>query len=55
VHAHNNTNTHTNIVDSVTSDGAYRIKKTVKELGYRPRYQLRDWLQETVAWYKEKG
>jgi dihydroflavonol-4-reductase len=46
---------HTSMVDSVTSDRAYSIERAVKELGYKPRYSLRDGLKETVAWYREKG
>ncbi len=42
-------------VDSVTTDRAYSIEKAKKELGYRPRYDLKKGLEETVKWYKDKG
>lgn len=31
------------------------ITPTVKELGYRPAYDLERGVKETIAWYKEKG
>ncbi|MBC7113374.1 MAG: NAD-dependent epimerase/dehydratase family protein [Candidatus Methanomethyliales bacterium] len=42
-------------VDSVTTDRAYNIDKAKKELGYRPRYDLKKGLEETVKWYRDKG
>lgn len=45
----------TALVDSVTRDRAYSIEKAKRELGYRPRYDLRNGLRETLLWYKENG
>jgi len=40
-------------VDAVTIDRTYSIKKAKSELGYSPRYSLKDGLRETVEWYRE--
>lgn len=43
------------IVDAVTKHRAYSIRKAVRELGYRPTYDLRSGLRKTVEWYREVG
>lgn len=45
----------TSTVDSVTQDRSYSIERARNELGYSPRYDLRDGLAETVAWYRANG
>jgi len=45
----------TSTVDSITQDRSYSIERARKELGYTPRYDLRDGLAETVTWYRSKG
>ncbi|WEU40438.1 MAG: NAD-dependent epimerase/dehydratase family protein [Candidatus Odinarchaeum yellowstonii] len=46
---------HTSTVDSVCSDRAYSIEKARRELGYRPKYDLKTGLKETIEWYIENG
>lgn len=46
---------HVSTVDAVTQHRAYNIEKAKRELGYRPRYDLRTGLRETVEWYKQHG
>ena len=46
---------HVSTVDAVTSDRAYSIEKAKRELGYRPKYDLKTGLKETVEWYKAHG
>jgi nucleoside-diphosphate-sugar epimerase len=43
------------IVDAVTTHRAYSISKAKKELGYRPQYDLRKGLKETIEWYRNNG
>ncbi len=43
------------IVDAVTTHRAYRIDKAKKELGYRPQYDLRRGLRDTIKWYRDNG
>ena len=53
-----------NTTSTLNSD-KYRIMKqrnwqcditpAVKELGYRPEYDLERGVKETIAWYKDKG
>lgn len=45
----------TALVDSVTVDRAYSVEKAKRELGYRPKYDLRSGLRETIEWYREHG
>jgi len=40
-------------VGAVTVDRIYSIEKAKRELGYSPRYSLKDCLRETVEWYRE--
>ncbi|RLG46657.1 MAG: hypothetical protein DRO06_04075 [Thermoproteota archaeon] len=42
-------------VDAVTADRAYSVERAKRELGYRPRYDLRTGLRETIEWYREEG
>lgn len=46
---------HVKTVDSITKDRAYSIEKAKRELGYRPKYDLKTGLKETVDWYRENG
>ncbi len=46
---------HVDTVDAVTSDRAYSIEKAKKQLGFQPKYSLRDGLKETLEWYIEHG
>lgn len=43
------------IVDAVTTHRAYSINKAKKELGYKPQYNLKKGLEETIKWYKDNG
>jgi len=43
------------IVDAVTTHRAYKIDKAKKELGYKPKYDLREGLEETIKWYRDNG
>ncbi|MEM1509318.1 MAG: NAD-dependent epimerase/dehydratase family protein [Thermofilaceae archaeon] len=43
----------TALVDSVTTDRAYSVEKAKRELGYKPKYDLRNGLSETIEWYRE--
>lgn len=43
------------LVDAVTSDRAYSVEKARRELGYRPKYDLKTGLKETIEWYKRNG
>lgn len=43
------------IVDAVTTHRAYSINKAKKELGYKPQYDLKKGLEETIKWYKDNG
>ncbi|MBN1109869.1 MAG: NAD-dependent epimerase/dehydratase family protein [Methanomassiliicoccales archaeon] len=42
-------------VRSVTSDRGFSIERARRELGYEPRYDLPQGMDETVAWYRENG
>lgn len=42
-------------VDAVTSDRSYSVQKAMDLLGYQPRYDLRQGMQETVEWYHLNG
>ena len=46
---------HTATVDSVMSNRAYSIDKAVRLLGYKPEYNLRTGLAETIKWYHKNG
>ncbi|MEM4156482.1 MAG: NAD-dependent epimerase/dehydratase family protein, partial [Archaeoglobaceae archaeon] len=46
---------HVKTVDSITKDRAYSVEKAKRELGYRPKYDLKTGLKETVEWYRENG
>ncbi|MEM2186772.1 MAG: NAD-dependent epimerase/dehydratase family protein [Nitrososphaerota archaeon] len=43
------------LVDAVTSDRAYSVEKAKRELGFKPRYDLRSGLRETLDWYRLHG
>jgi len=43
------------LVDAVTSDRAYSVAKAKRELGYRPRYDLKTGLKEAIEWYRQNG
>lgn len=43
------------IVDAVTTHRAYSINKAKKELGYKPQYDLKRGLEETIKWYRDNG
>lgn len=45
----------TSTVEAVTSERSYCIDRIRDELGFRPRYDLRTGLAETVEWYKDNG
>lgn len=42
-------------VDWFRQNRAFSIEKAAKELGYRPRINLKEGLAETAKWYREKG
>lgn len=42
-------------IDSVTTDRAYSIGRISRDLGYEPSFDLRQGLEDTVAWYREHG
>lgn len=46
---------HPSMVDSVTTNRAYSVDKAKKELGYKPKFDLKRGLEDTVNWYREKG
>lgn len=39
----------------MTTHRAYSISKAKKELDYRPQYDLREGLKETIEWYRNNG
>lgn len=41
------------IVDAVMTHRAYSINKAKKELGYKPQYDLKKGLEETIKWYRD--
>ncbi|MEM1810740.1 MAG: hypothetical protein QW324_07740, partial [Thermofilaceae archaeon] len=43
------------LVDAVTSNRAYSVEKAKRELGFKPRYDLRSGLRETLDWYRLHG
>ncbi|MEM2136918.1 MAG: NAD(P)-dependent oxidoreductase [Candidatus Methanomethylicia archaeon] len=43
------------LVDAVTKHRAYSIEKARRELGYTPKYNLREGLRETIEWYMDQG
>lgn len=43
------------LVKAVTSDRAYSVEKAKRELGYKPRYDLKTGLRETIEWYRQNG
>ncbi|MEM2930232.1 MAG: NAD(P)-dependent oxidoreductase [Thermoproteota archaeon] len=45
----------TSTVNDLTSDRAYSIRKAVGELGFKPKYDLKTGLRETIEWYRENG
>ncbi len=45
----------TSTVNDLTCDRAYSIMKAVRELGFKPKYDLRTGLRETLEWYRENG
>lgn len=46
---------HVDTVESVTTDRSYDIGKAKRVLGFKPEYELRRGLSETVQWYRENG
>jgi dihydroflavonol-4-reductase len=42
-------------VDFFTKSRAFDIGRARAELGYTPRTGLRDGIQKTLAWYRERG
>ncbi|MEM2907550.1 MAG: NAD(P)-dependent oxidoreductase [Candidatus Odinarchaeota archaeon] len=46
---------HVSTADSVCCNRAYSIEKAKRELGYRPKYDLRSGLKETINWYMENN
>ncbi|MFA7342160.1 MAG: NAD-dependent epimerase/dehydratase family protein [Candidatus Methanomethylophilaceae archaeon] len=42
-------------VDAVTGDRSYSVQRAMDDLGYRPAYDLRRGMDETVRWYRENG
>ncbi|MEM2980576.1 MAG: NAD(P)-dependent oxidoreductase, partial [Thermoproteota archaeon] len=45
----------TTTVNDLTSDRAYSVSKAMKELGFKPKYDLKTGLKETIEWYRENG
>ncbi|NHV98141.1 MAG: NAD-dependent epimerase/dehydratase family protein [Thaumarchaeota archaeon] len=43
------------IVDDLTSNRAYSVSKAMRDLGFRPKYDLKTGLKETIEWYRENG
>lgn len=42
-------------IDRLIRNRRYSIKKAKKELGYKPKYDLRSGIRETVKYFKKKG
>ncbi|MBO3841469.1 MAG: NAD-dependent epimerase/dehydratase family protein [Candidatus Brockarchaeota archaeon] len=45
----------TSTVNDLTCDRAYSVMKAMRELGFKPKYDLRTGLRETLEWYRENG
>jgi len=45
----------TSTVNDLTCDRAYSVRKAMRELGFKPKYDLKTGLRETVEWYRENG
>jgi len=45
----------TSTVNDLTSNRAYSVSKAMKELGFKPKYDLKTGLKETIEWYRENG
>ncbi|MEM2599947.1 MAG: NAD-dependent epimerase/dehydratase family protein [Thermoproteota archaeon] len=45
----------TSTVNDLTSNRAYSIRKAMRELGFKPKYNLKTGLRETIEWYRENG
>jgi len=43
------------IVDDLTSNRVYSVSKAMRDLGFRPKYDLKTGLKETIEWYRENG
>ncbi|MEM1557944.1 MAG: NAD(P)-dependent oxidoreductase [Thermoproteota archaeon] len=42
-------------VNDLTSNRAYSVDKAMEELGFKPKYDLKTGLKETIEWYRENG
>lgn len=42
-------------VNDLTSNRAYSINKAMEELGFKPKYDLKTGLKETIEWYRKNG
>lgn len=45
----------TSTVNDLTSNRAYSVSKAMRDLGFRPKYDLKTGLKETIEWYRENG
>lgn len=46
---------HVSTVDAVLTNRVYSIEKAKKELGYKPKYDLRKGMKKTIEWYRENN
>lgn len=42
-------------MNDLTSNRAYSINKAMEELGFKPKYDLKTGLKETIEWYRDNG
>jgi len=46
---------HVSTIDAMLQNRAYSVEKAKRELGYKPKYDLKTGLAETIEWYREHG
>ena len=46
---------HVSTIQAMLENRAYSIEKAKRELGYRPKYNLRTGMEDTIRWYRENG
>jgi len=46
---------HVSTIQAMLENRVYSIEKAKRELGYKPKYDLRRGMEDTVKWYRENG
>ncbi|MGQ4892102.1 MAG: NAD-dependent epimerase/dehydratase family protein [Candidatus Njordarchaeia archaeon] len=46
---------HVSVLRDMMTDRVYSIEKAKKILGYKPKYDFREGMKETITWFQQKG